>query len=100
MLCWLSAVISPSFVPPALTRILVWGRPPTGPNICGRVKASFTGRPTCFAASALMSTCDHAEPLQPNAPPTNFVSTRTFSFGSWNAVASLLRTANTHWEAS
>ena len=47
-----------------------------------------------------MRTCDHGDPLQPNAPPTNLVTTRTFSFGIANALAILLRTANTHCEES
>ena len=95
-----SAASWPSFFAPSATACTVCGRPPTMPNICCRVSTSLTGRPTCFAASAAMITCDQGDPLHPNAPPTNFVMTCTFSFGIANALAILLRTANTHCEES
>ena len=92
MLTCRSAVSLPSLVAAAVTLCRVRGRPPTMPNICGRVSAIFTGRPSCFAASAAISTCDQAEPLQPNPPPTNLVITRTLPGGTANARASFLRT--------
>jgi hypothetical protein len=59
----------PSFAAPSATCWTVIGRPPTGPNICRRVRASFTGRWACFAAIAARKTCDHGPPLLPNPPP-------------------------------
>ena len=85
-----SAVSVPSCMAPNVRRCTVSGRPPTGPNICRRVRTSFTGRPTCRAAIAERITCDHADPLQPNPPPRKYETTRTFSFGSWNAFATVV----------
>ena len=92
VLSWRRKVSLPSLVAPAPTSCLVCGRPPTMANICGRVSTTFTGRPSCRAARAARRTCDHADPLHPNPPPTNLVRTRTFSGGSENAFATFLRT--------
>ena len=48
-------------------------------NICGRVRASFTGRPTALAACTVRMVCGQAEPLQPKPPPRYLVTTRTCS---------------------
>src|SRR3954467_8044378 len=47
-----------------------------------------------------MTTCDQADPLHPNAPPTNLAMTRTFSGGMPNPFASFFRTAKTHCDES
>ena len=96
----LSAISFPSLPAATETFCRVRGRPPTIPNICGRESAIFTGRPSCFAASAAINTCDHAEPLQPNPPPTNLAITRTLPGGTANAFASFLRTPKMPWVAS
>ena len=53
-----------------------------------------------MGAIAVKTTCDQAEPLHPNAPPTNLVMTRMFWFGMANAFASFLRTEKTHCDES
>jgi hypothetical protein len=81
-------------------RCSVPGRPPTGPNICGRASASFTGRLTSRAAMAASTTCDHVDPLQPKPPPTNGSITRTFSTAMPSVFATVCRTPDTYCVAS
>ena len=87
-----TAVSVPSRAAPSVTCCTVCGRPPTGPNICRRVRASFTGRPTSRDAIAASMTCDQAEPFPPNAPPMNCDITRTCSGGMLNVFAATPRT--------
>src|SRR5207244_615059 len=70
----------------ALRRV---ARPPTGPNICGRVSAIFTGRLAFSAAMAASTTCDQVEPLQPKPPPTKGDTTRTRSSGMPSVFATV-----------
>ena len=95
-----SAVSRPCASAPARTVCAVHGRPPTGPNSCGRCITSRTGRPSWRAASAARITCDHAEPLPPNAPPTNAERTCTRSGEMPKVLASVLRTPATYWVES
>jgi hypothetical protein len=74
----------------------VRGRPPTGPNSCGRCITSRTGRPSWRDAIAARITCDHAEPLPPNAPPTKDERTCTSSGEMPKVLASVLRTPATY----
>src|SRR5207248_8622697 len=97
---WMIAVIVPSRRPPTTTCCTVYGRAPTGPNIWRRVSTIFTGRFTCRAAIAARTTCDHADPFEPNAPPTNFEMTRTFSSGMPSVLATNLLTPYTYCVAS
>ena len=69
----------PSCRAPSAIFCSVCGRPPTGPNICGRASEIFTGRLAFSAAMAASTTCDQVEPLQPKPPPTKGDTTRTRS---------------------
>ena len=91
-----SAVRCPSASVPARIVCAVRGRPPTGPNNCGRCITSRTGRPSWRDAIAARMTCDHAEPLPPNAPPTNDERTCTMSGEMPKVPASVLRTPATY----
>lgn len=97
---WRIAVSVPSARAASTTRCSVYGREPTGPNICGRVSTSRTGRPACFAAIAHSDTCDHDEPLQPKPPPRNGDSTRTCSGAMPNTAATAVLAPDTPCVAS
>ena len=90
------AVKRPSGPAPKAMRCSVRGRPPTGPNICGRSRTSLTGRPAWRAAIAASTTCDHTEPLQPNPPPTNGHTTRSLSGDRPSVLATVRRTPETY----
>ncbi len=51
---------------------------------------SLTGFPSCRAAATARAQCVQGQSLLPNPDPTNFVMTRTFSFGSPNICARTL----------
>jgi len=100
MTSWRIATSVPSRVAPSRTRCSVRGRPPTGPNICGRSRMSFTGRFTSRAAMVARRTCDHAEPLQPKPPPRKGDTTRTFSGSMPSVFATVSFTPPTNCVAS
>ena len=66
-------------------------------NICGRVSASFTGRPTNLAACTVRMVCGQHEPLQPKPPPRYFVTTRTCSVARPSMVLSAFWVRVTPW---
>ena len=82
-------------VAPRRTRCWVRGRWPTVWNIILRLTTSFTGLPSCRAAAAASGQCVHGHSLPPKPEPTNFVMTRTFSFGKPNICASTPRRLTT-----
>jgi hypothetical protein len=92
VLAWRTTVRVPSWVAPSVTRWIVMGRPPTGPNIWRRVRTSLTGRFTRCAAIAASASCDHAPPLLPKPPPVKYEMTFTFSGGMPKVFATVLRT--------
>ena len=85
----------PSGVAPSRTRCWVRGRWPTVWNIILRLTTSLTGLPSCRAAAAASGQCVQGNSLPPKPEPTNFVMTRTFSFGKPNICASTLRRLTT-----
>ena len=74
---WSIATSSPPRMAPSLTVCSVLGRWPMPVNIRGRVRISFTGRPTVRAASTARIVCDRTRSPAPNPPPTYGASTRT-----------------------
>src|SRR5437660_4041602 len=84
---WRTAVSVPSLRDPSTTRCTVYGRAPTRPNICFRVRTILTGRPTSLAAIAASTTWDHADPFEPKAPPVKGARTRTFESGIPSVLA-------------
>ncbi len=58
-------------------------------NICCRVTASFTGRPTWRAHIAARTTCGRGVPFDPNPPPTcgETTCTRSSSIAKTFAIA-------------
>ena len=89
---WRIASSLPSRPAPSAMRCSVCGRPPTGPNICGRASEIFTGRAARCAAIAASTTCDQVEPLQPKPPPTKGETTRTRSGWMPRVFATVSRT--------
>src|SRR5436189_76628 len=74
-LWWRNAVRWPSRLAPSTTCCCCSSRWPQELNICSRLKASLTGRPTWRAASV---TWGQIIALQPKPPPMKCVMTRTF----------------------
>ena len=71
MTSWAIAVRRPSASAPSRILCTVGVRYPTPENICWRVSANFTGRPsTICAASAARMVLACGRPLDPNPPPT------------------------------
>jgi hypothetical protein len=97
---WRIATSLPALSAPSASSWRVRGRYPTGPNICVRSSTSRTGRCVLRAAIAASTTCDQADPLQPNPPPTYGEMTRTFSAGIPSFLASALRAPMTPWVES
>ena len=64
------ATSSPSRRAPIRIVCTLLGRWPTPVNISGRVRTSFTGRPTARAARTVRITCCQTKRPAPNAPPT------------------------------
>ena len=88
-LWWRIAVSLPSRVAPSVTLCSCSSRWPLEVNVCGRVRESRTGRPTCRAAIAASVTCGQVIAFEPNAPPTKWVITRTSDSGSPSSCATV-----------
>jgi hypothetical protein len=86
---WWIAVSRPSRVAPTAIRCSCSSRWPAEVYICGRVRLSFTGRPTCRAAIAASVECGQTIALHPNPPPTKWVTTRRSDSGIPSSCATV-----------
>ena len=89
--CHTSCEIATSAPPASAPSRMCWivgARWPASVNICGRERASFTGRPGTARAAMTASTVGAwTTPLDPNPPPTNGAVTWTSSVASPNRPA-------------
>jgi hypothetical protein len=90
----------PSLSAPSWTRCSCSSRWPVPVNICSRVSASLTGRPTWRAAIAASVGCGQIIALAPKAPPMKCETTRILLGGMPSSAETVNWVAVTPWVAS